>query len=187
MKSWTRLSQFTFTFHFHALEKEMATHSNVFAWRIPGRREPGGLLSMGSHRVGHNWSDLAAAAAGKAGYRKCLTKIKLKAFFKCLTNYNGFLLSPGNITEYNIHWGLSSPLTVGVLIYISSRYFDNFRGFISLLSESVYFIIIFVLLIIETKEDFLWEWEQLALPLFWFVSLYLQKCVYKNILQFPLH
>ena len=53
-KSRTRLSDFTFTFHFHALEKEMATHSIVLAWRIPGTGEPGGLLSMGSHRVGHN-------------------------------------------------------------------------------------------------------------------------------------
>ena len=52
-----------FTFHFHALENEMATHSSVLAWRIPGMGEPGGLLSMGSHRVGHDWSDLAAAAA----------------------------------------------------------------------------------------------------------------------------
>ena len=56
----TRLSVFTFTFHFHALEKEMATHSSVLAWRIPGRGEPGQLLSMGSHRVRHDWSDLAA-------------------------------------------------------------------------------------------------------------------------------
>ena len=65
-KSRTRLSDFTFTFPFHALEKEMATHSSVLAWRIPGMGEPGGLPSLGSHRVGHNWSDLAAAAA--AGY-----------------------------------------------------------------------------------------------------------------------
>ena len=50
----TRLSDFIFTFHFHALEKEMATHSSVLAWRIPGPGEPGGLLSMGSHRVGHD-------------------------------------------------------------------------------------------------------------------------------------
>ena len=50
----TRLSNFTFTFHFHALEKEMATHSSVIAWRIPGMGKPGGLPSMGSHRVGHN-------------------------------------------------------------------------------------------------------------------------------------
>ena len=62
-KSRTRLSDFTFTFHFHALEKEMATHSSVLAWRIPGVGEPGGLPSMGSHRVGHDWSDLAAAGA----------------------------------------------------------------------------------------------------------------------------
>ena len=53
-RSRTRLSDFTFTFHFHALEKEMATHSSVFAWRIPGTGEPGGLPSMGSHRVGHD-------------------------------------------------------------------------------------------------------------------------------------
>ena len=61
-RSQTRLSDFTFTSHFHALEKEMATHSSVLAWRIPGAGEPGGLPSMGSHRVGHDWSDLAAAA-----------------------------------------------------------------------------------------------------------------------------
>ena len=59
----TGLSNFTFTFHFHALEKKMATHSSVLAWRIPGTGEPGGLLSMGLHRVGHDWSDLAAASA----------------------------------------------------------------------------------------------------------------------------
>ena len=62
-KSRTQLSNFTFTFHFHALEKEMATHSSALAWRIPGTAEPGGLPSMGSHRVRHNWSDLAAATA----------------------------------------------------------------------------------------------------------------------------
>ena len=53
-KIQTQLSTFTFTFHFCALEKEMATHSSVLAWRIPGTGEPGGLTSMGSHRVGHN-------------------------------------------------------------------------------------------------------------------------------------
>ena len=78
-KSWTWLSSFTFTFHFHALEKEKATHSSVLASRIPGTKkkkkripgmgEPGGLLSMGSHRVRHDWSDLAAAAAGLTAYR----------------------------------------------------------------------------------------------------------------------
>ena len=60
-ESRTLLSNFTFTFHFHALEKEMATHSSVLACKIPGTGEPGGLQSMGSRRVGHDWSDLAAA------------------------------------------------------------------------------------------------------------------------------
>ena len=63
VRSVFQLSDFTFTFHFHALEKEMATHSSVLAWRILGTGEPGGLPSMGSHRVRHDWSNLAAAAA----------------------------------------------------------------------------------------------------------------------------
>ena len=75
-KSRTGLSDFIFTFHFHALEKEMATHSSILACRIPGTGEPGGLPSMGSHRVGHDWSDLAAAAAAalsevRAGSASC--------------------------------------------------------------------------------------------------------------------
>ena len=63
--SWTRLSDFTFTFYFHVLEKEMATHSSVLAWRIPGTGEPGGLPSLGSHRVGYNRSDLVVVAFSK--------------------------------------------------------------------------------------------------------------------------
>ena len=70
-KSWTRPSDFTFTFHFHALEKEMATHPSILAWRIPGTEEPSGLPSMGLHRVRHDWSDLAAASA--AEYSESLT------------------------------------------------------------------------------------------------------------------
>ena len=66
-KNRTRLSNFAFTFHFPALEKEMATHSSVLGWRIPGMGEPGGLLSMGSHRVGHDWRNLAAAAMAVKG------------------------------------------------------------------------------------------------------------------------
>ena len=67
------LRDFTFTFHFHALEKEMATHSSVLAWRIPGTGKPGGLLSTGSHRVGQDWSDLA--------YLKKIHLRKFTAFF----------------------------------------------------------------------------------------------------------
>ena len=82
-KSWTRLSDFIFTFHSHALEKEMTTHSSVLAWRIPGTGEPGGLLSMGSHRVGHNWSDLAAAAAGNVNIASLCSICFLFFFFQC--------------------------------------------------------------------------------------------------------
>ena len=67
-RSRTQLSDLTFTFCFHALEKEIATHSSVLAWRVPGTAELGGLLSLGPHRVGHDWSDLAV-------YRKTLYKI----------------------------------------------------------------------------------------------------------------
>ena len=64
-RKWFKKSMLwnTLTFHFHALEKEMATHSSVLAWRISGTGEPGGLPSMGSHRVGHDWSDLAASSS----------------------------------------------------------------------------------------------------------------------------
>ena len=80
-EGWTRLSDFTFTFHFHALEKEMATQSSVLAWRIPGTGKPGGLPSMGSHRVGHDWSDLALALGWKKssftkGQRVWVARIK---------------------------------------------------------------------------------------------------------------
>ena len=83
-KSRTRLSNFTFTFHFHALEKEMATHSSVLAWRIPGTWEPGGLPSMELHRVGHDWSDLAAVAA--AGQYK--TNVQNSVAFLYLAKHN---------------------------------------------------------------------------------------------------
>ena len=93
-KSRTRLSDFTFTFHFHALEEEMATHSRILAWRIPGTGEPGGLPSMGSHRVGHDWSDLAAVAA--ACVLRKVTLRKLPPVVKTLpSNAGGAGLTPG--------------------------------------------------------------------------------------------
>ena len=92
-KSWTWQSDFPFTFHFHTLEKEMATHSRVLAWRIPGMGEPGGLPSLGSHRVRHDWSDLAAAA-----YRYC-------SLWQCVnTACLGELESPGTL----VWWCLCS-------------------------------------------------------------------------------
>ena len=89
-KSQAWLSNFTFTFHFHALEKEMATHSSILAWRIPGMGEPGGLLSMGSHRVGHDWSNLAAAAAGWCDENPSSAWAKYDVFMKSEAGIHSF-------------------------------------------------------------------------------------------------
>ena len=83
-RSRTRLSDFTLFFHFHALEKEIATHSSVLAWRIPGTGEPGGLPSVGSHRVGHDWSNLAAAAAERL---KDWTELNWYFLIQCLRGF----------------------------------------------------------------------------------------------------
>ena len=96
VKSQTRLSDVTFTFHFLALEKEMATHPSVLAWSIPGTGEPGGLPSMGSHRVRHDWSDLAAAAAAlcqvlfKVGWRVFKTAHSQKQTNRWKSSYHHF-------------------------------------------------------------------------------------------------
>ena len=92
-KSWTQLNDFTFPFHFHALEKEMATHSSVLAWRIPGTGEPCGLPSMGSHRVGHDWCDAAAAAAGNPRH----LEIEVRA---CLVWCHNYFLVSGLVLIY---------------------------------------------------------------------------------------
>ena len=70
------LNDFTFIFHFPALEKEMATYSSVLAWRIPGTEEPGGLPSMGLHRVGHDWSNLAVMVCKQIG-KECKSEVKV--------------------------------------------------------------------------------------------------------------
>ena len=97
-KSRTRLSDFTFSFQFHELGKEMATYSSVPAWRVPGTGEPGGLLSMGSHRVGCDWSNLAAAAAAAL-----LLLLLLSRAFLCILKVCGkyYLVTKGN--EVIIH------------------------------------------------------------------------------------
>ena len=106
-KSWTWLSDFTFTFHFHALEKEMASHSSVLAWRIPGTGEPGGLPFMGSHRVGHDWRDLAAATAAQCLYFTFVSvdthtglRVLLCKHFKCII--------PMSSVVYHLKWEIRS-------------------------------------------------------------------------------
>ena len=95
-KSQTRLSDFTFSFHLHPPEKEMATHSSVLAWRIPGMGEPHGLPSMGSHRVGHDWSDLAAAAAAFSLWQ---SKGPINCFSCCIRHLH-MIQSPGKLRLY---------------------------------------------------------------------------------------
>ena len=100
-KSRIRLSDFTFTFHFHALQK--ATHSSVLAWRIPGTGEPGGLLPMRSHRVGHDWSDLAAAAATNTKISKDYQALILRVQWsgsKLSQSRSGILIQ--SLTSYEI-------------------------------------------------------------------------------------
>ena len=90
------------TFHFHALEKEMATHSSVLAWRIPGMGEPDGLPSMGSHRVGHDWSDLAAAAGGEKGepkQRRAMKPVTTSLLLKRMGCLSGCLVSSTSIQK----------------------------------------------------------------------------------------
>ena len=84
-KSQTWLNDFTFTFHFHALEKEIATHSGVLARRIPGTGKTGGVPCMGLHRVGHDWSDLASAAAAGETYKNRANCNSTAAFLDCLS------------------------------------------------------------------------------------------------------
>ena len=88
VKSRTRLSDFTFTFRFHALEKEMATHTSILAWRIPGPGEPGGLLSVGSHKVGHDWSNLAAAACPLSWWYHPTISSSFVPFSSCLQSFS---------------------------------------------------------------------------------------------------
>ena len=119
-KSRTRLSDFTFTFHFPALEKEMATHSSVLAWRIPGTGEPGGLPSLGSHRVGHDWSDLAAAAAARLLTPRCAGDIRTAQLLpwalasSCINSSPPPVRCPQTpgipMAESLVAWGHSEPL-----------------------------------------------------------------------------
>ena len=106
--SRTRLSDFIFTFHFHALEEEMATHSRILVWRIPGTGEPGGLPSTGSHRVGHDWSDLAAVAAAGMESKSGLSQGKTSTRKQREPSASMSLASVYLCTLYVIHDSLST-------------------------------------------------------------------------------
>ena len=126
-----RLSDFTLTFYFHALEKEMATHSSVLAWRIPGTEESGGLPSMGSHRVGHDWSDLAAAAAELKSV--CIFQIVFLLPHLCLGTY---------ISKENLFFP-----SLTVKSYLSFK----------ILIKIYYSIILFFMILCHISPSFLWN------------------------------
>ena len=128
-RSRTRLIDFTFTFHFHALDKEMASHSSVLAWRIPGTGEPGGLPSLGSHRVGHDWSDLAAAAAW---YTKRTSSSGLSFVPPCNDLVSAFISLSGCISCYILPHSASSisnDLAPAHLRFLHSNNVTCFRAF----------------------------------------------------------
>ena len=125
-RSWTWLSDFTFTFHLHALEKEMATHSSVLAWRIPGTAEPGGLPCMGSHRVRNDWSDLAAAAE----CRICVWYVKVTQLCPALCDPMDYTVH-GILQTRILEWvaisfsrGPSQPRDRTQVSHIAGRFFE---------------------------------------------------------------
>ena len=127
--SRTRRSDFTFTFPFHALQKEMATHSSVLAWRIPETGEPGGLPSLGSHRVGHEWSDLAAAAAKQNENAGSLAQKMIKNFETATTDHLTSSLTFQVTTEVTHPWSWPCKKMPGLELFGNSpKHFHYFVG-----------------------------------------------------------
>ena len=111
VKSQTWLSDFTFTFHFHELEKEMATQSSVLAWRIPGMGEPGGLPSMGSHTVGHDWIDLATYTCF------IFSPHFLQIISRCIGIWKKHFFSIQVFRHSRLTWGPLKPFLADILVY----------------------------------------------------------------------
>ena len=127
-KSRAWLSDFTFTFPFHALQKEMATHSSVLAWRIPETGEPGGLPSLGSHRVGHEWSDLAAAAKQNENAGSLAQKM-IKNFKTATTDHLTSSLTFQVTTEVTHPWSWPCKKMPGLELFGNSpKHFHYFVG-----------------------------------------------------------
>ena len=150
MKSQTRLSDFTFTFHFHALEKELATHSSVLVWRILGTGEPGGLLSMGSHRVGHDWNDLATAADVFLEECSCSFYDPMDAD-NLISGSSGFCKSSLNIWKFTVHILLKPDL-------------ENFEHYFASVWDECNCVVVWTFFGIA----FLWNWnENWPFPVLW--------------------
>ena len=135
-KSRTRVGDFPFTFHFHALEKEMATHSSVLAWRIPGMGEPGGMPSMGLHRVRHDWSDLAIAPAAADVF------LEFSCFSNDPTDFGNLISGSSAFSKSNlIIW----KFTVHVLLKPHLENFEHY--FASMWAECNYVVIEYTLVL----------------------------------------
>ena len=111
--SRTQLSDFTFTFHFYALEKEMSTNSSILVWRSPGTGEPSGLPSVGSHRVGHDWSDLAAAAVAHTPRKEQSLVLNSYYLWSFLDRFIGLCRSAMCFISVK-EWGRRWPIHVGI-------------------------------------------------------------------------
>ena len=122
----------TFTFHFHALEKEMATHSSFLAWRIPETVELGRLPAVGLHRVGHNWSDLAAAAAAAWTENQILWTQQWKAYLKDGRTNSPVLKGLYNLVKLSCHINLANcGLLVPRLLYERNKFWFKYINFYS--------------------------------------------------------
>ena len=164
-KSRTRLNNFTFTFQFHALEKEMATHSSVLAWRIPGAGEPGGLPSTGSYRVGHDWSDAATASSVNSKEPACQCR-RYKRHMGLIPE-SGRSLEEGMATHSSIlAWRILWPEESGSLQSIRLQRVGHDRSFWAQHSSAIgikcYFIIILVSLMTNyVRQIFIWLLDHL--------------------------
>ena len=121
-KSRTQLSDFTFTFHFHALEKDMATRSSVLAWRILRMREPGEQPSMGLHRVGHDWSDLAETAGLYSLPGSSVHRIFRQDYWSGLPFS---LLIHSCYCMYKVVWVVCSPFLCNCIVWIQYNLFHS--------------------------------------------------------------
>ena len=142
-RSRTRLSDFTFTFHFHALEKEMKTHPSVLAWRIPGMGEPGGLLSLGSQRVRYNWSDLAATAAADIF-------LELSCFFSDPMDVGNLISGSSAFSKSNLNiWKF--------MVYVLLKPgLENFEHYFASVWDEYNCMVVWTFFCIA----FLWDWNE---------------------------
>ena len=146
-KSQTRLSDFTFNIHFHALEKEISTHSSILAWRIPETEEPGGLPSMGSHRFGHDWHDLAAAAL--------FIIISYDILYFCGADCNFFIFIGDFIWTCSLSWGFL--VSLNFLLFLILCYYFHFYLYYFFSFNNFWVCLLFFLVPLDVTLYIVWD------------------------------